>query len=298
MDWDLLRTFEAVARLGSLTAAARALGVSQSTISRQMSKLEARAGSPLLIRASPVRPTQRGALLLAAIGPMTEAALSAQAALEDTLDLRGEVSVTTVAEVIRWSLVHALPDFYATCPELRLRLLADNHVNSLAAGEADIALRFARPERGDLAVKRLLTESYGLYAAPSLHLDAETPWLCLAGSLAQLPEQRFAERCFADRPPRLAVEGVEALGIAVKSGLGVALLPRGLAGQLDLVELNAEEVGADAPGPTPTRDLWLVVHRSKRELPKIRAVIRWLVETLTTATPALLHGAHPASTSR
>jgi len=55
MEWDLLRTFEAVARLGSLTAAAKALGVSQSTVSRQLTKLEQDAGSPLLLRDAPLR---------------------------------------------------------------------------------------------------------------------------------------------------------------------------------------------------------------------------------------------------
>ena len=65
LDWDLLRSFEAVARLGSLTAAARALGVSQSTISRQLAKLEQVAGSTLLVRESPVQPTARGLALLA-----------------------------------------------------------------------------------------------------------------------------------------------------------------------------------------------------------------------------------------
>ena len=56
MQWDLLRTFEAVARLGSLTAAARALGSSQSTVSRHLARLEDVAGSPLLLREMPAPP--------------------------------------------------------------------------------------------------------------------------------------------------------------------------------------------------------------------------------------------------
>ncbi len=75
MEWELLRTFEAVARLGSLTAASKALGVSQSTISRHLARLEERAGSPLLLRDAPQRLTERGASLLAAVRPMVDAAL-------------------------------------------------------------------------------------------------------------------------------------------------------------------------------------------------------------------------------
>ena len=82
MQWDLLRSFEAVARLGSLTAASRALGVSQSTISRQLARLEEDARSPLLLRESPVRLTERGEALLAAVAPMLDAARAAEVALE------------------------------------------------------------------------------------------------------------------------------------------------------------------------------------------------------------------------
>ena len=78
LDWSLLCTFEAVARLGSVTAAAKALGVSQSTVSRHLDRLEAEARSPLVTRERPVRLTERGARLLASMGPMVEGALAAR----------------------------------------------------------------------------------------------------------------------------------------------------------------------------------------------------------------------------
>lgn len=277
LHWDRLRTFEAVARLGSLTAAARALGVSQSTVSRQLGKLEASSGSPLLLRESPVRLTERGVALLAAVEPMVDAALAARAALEDTPELRGQVTVSTVGELLRWVLVHELPAFCRSYPHLRLRILADNQVTSLAAGEADIALRMARPERGELVARRLRTESYGLYAAAALELSGDVPWLGLTGSLAEIAEQRYADRAFAARPPRLLVEDVESLGLLVQGGLGVALLPRRFADGLEGVgEVEPTSVGALDVGPMPVRELWWVVHRSKQRLPKVRAVIDWL----------------------
>lgn len=277
VEWDHLRTFEAVARLGSLTAAARALGVSQSTVSRQLGRLEAEANSPLLLREAPARLTQKGIALLSAIEPMVEAALAAQSALDQSPVVRGQVSVTTVGEMIRWQIVGHLADFYREYPDLRLRLLAENQVASLAAGEADIALRFARPRRGDLVVQRLSTVSYGLCAAASLELGDDVPWLGLTGSLAKIPEQGHAERAFVGRPPRLLVEDVEALGLAVEAGLGVAILPHGQVPRLrDVVEVRPEQVGARNLGPIAHRELWLVVHRSKQRLPGVRAVIQWL----------------------
>ena len=99
MQWDLLRSFEAVARLGSLTAASRALGVSQSTISRQLARLEEDARSPLLLRSAPIRLTERGEALLTTLAPMLDAARAAEAALEASPELHGQVTVTTVGEL-------------------------------------------------------------------------------------------------------------------------------------------------------------------------------------------------------
>jgi len=279
VNWDHLRTFEAVARLGSLTAASVALGVSQSTVSRQLSRLEESAGSPLLLRESPVRLTERGDVLLAAIEPMLDAALSARAALEHTPELRGQVTITTVGELVRWVLVEQLATFYADHPALGLRILADNQLSSLAAGEADVSLRLMRPERGDLIAQKVFTESYGLFISGKSTPSVSTPWLGLTGSLSLVPEQRHAERVFASRPPRLLVEDVESLGGAVESGLGVAVLPLGFASRLEgLVEVVPGQVGGRDVGPIPSRALWLVVHRSKQHVPKIRAVIAWLNE--------------------
>ena len=275
MDWDHLRTFEAVARLGGLTAAAKALGVSQSTVSRQLKQLESRAGSPLLLRDVPITLTERGLDLLAAVSPMIDAAMAAEAALDDRPELRGMVSITTVGELLRWVLVPALPDFYATHPQLALRVLTDNRVNSLAAGEADVALRFVRPQRGDLVARKVHTEHYGLFGARELEVHDEVPWLGLAGSLAEIAEQDYAERVFADREPRLLVEDVESLGAAVKAGLGVAVMPRGYASRLDLVEVEPGAVGAADVGSVPSRALWMVVHGGKARVPRVRAVMDW-----------------------
>lgn len=277
MDWDLFRTFEAVARLGSLTAASKALGVSQSTVSRQLDRLEEGAGSPLLLRGSPLRLTERGSALLSAVAPMVNAALAARSALEDTPELHGEVTLTTVGELVRWELAPRLPQFYRAFPHLRLRILADNRVTSLAAGEADVALRMARPERGELVARRLRSISYGLFAAASLEPHPEVPWLGLAGSLAGIPEQRYADRAFAGRSPRLLVEDVESLGIAVEAGLGVAILPRGLAARLaGVVEVAPRQIGATSGERIPPRDVWMIVHRSKQRVPRVRAVMAWL----------------------
>lgn len=277
MRWDHLRTFEAVARAGSMTAAAVAIGISQSTVSRHLSALERSAGSPLVWRESPVRLTRRGAAVLLAVTPMVDAALAADSALERTAKVSGTVTVTSVGEVVRWMLTRRLPSLYRRHPDLRLRLLATNQLSSLAAGEADVALRFARPEVKGLVAQKLLTETYRLYVSESLPLSPIVDWLGLTGSLAMIPEQLYAECVFADRRPLLLVEDVESLGLAVQTGLGVAVLPASFAARLKgVVEVEPGAIGADGFGRAPTRDLWMVVHESRRGLPRVDAVMEWL----------------------
>ncbi len=277
MDWSLFRTFEAVARLGTLTRAAKALGVSQSTVSRHLAALERHAGSPLLLREAPAQLTDRGAALLAAVRPMAGSALAARAALEGATELRGEVTLATVAEFLRWGLAPRLPAFYRAFPALRLRILAGNQLVSLAAGEADVALRLARPERGELVARRLRSASFAFFAAGALELTPAVPWLGLTGSLADVPEQRHAERAFAGRAPKLLVEDVESLGLAVEAGLGVAVLPRGLAERLaGVVEAPARSIGARGGVRPPPRSVWMVVHQAKQHVPKVRALMSWV----------------------
>lgn len=140
-----------------------------------------------------------------------------------------------------------------------------------------------RPERGELVARKVLSASYAFFAASSLELHPEVPWLGLTGSLAGIPEQRHAERTFATRPPRLLVEDMEALGLAVQAGLGVAILPRNFAARLEgLVEVAPRRLGARSSDPLPSRDIWMIVHRSKQHVPRVRALMGWLAEGLTT----------------
>ena len=179
--------------------------------------------------------------------------------------------------MVRWELAPRLPEFYRAYPHLRLRILAENRVSSLAAGDADVALRMFRPERGELVARKVLSVSYAFFAASSLELHPEVPWMGLTGSLAGIAEQRHAERAFATRPARLLVEDLESLGLAVEAGLGVALLPRGLAARLDeVVEVAPQRLGVRGGELLASRDVWMVVHRAKQHVPRVRALMSWL----------------------
>lgn len=281
MEWELFRTLAAVARSGSFTEAAKVLGVSQSTISRRLERLEGLAGSPLFFREAPLRPTPRGEELLGALGPLEDAALAMQSAVEHRGQPAGKVSLATVPELFRWVLAPRLQRFRQAHPELELVVITGNEAVSLAGGDADVALRLFRPERGELVAKRLAEERYVLAAAEGLELNEHTPWLGYAGDLAEVPEQAFAERLFRDRRASFRSNDVDSLGEALSLGLGVALVPESLVrryGKLRVIPGAAIGVAEHRP---PPRSLWLVVHRSRQRLPRVRALMDWLEACLS-----------------
>lgn len=276
--WDYFRTFEVVARMGSFKVAARHLGVSQSTVSRHIQHLEETCGEPLMHRTIPLTLTSRGEALKATVEPLARAAQVAESELLDHDNmLSGTVTLATVGEVARWTIVPQLSSLYERAPDVTLCVLTDNSIISLAAGEADISLRLTRPTRGDLVARKVRDISYGLYASEQLAVDDETAWLGLTGSLSSLAEQQWRDRVAGKRPTRFLVEDVEALGLAVQAGQGIAVLPRSLAARLEgMVELDLQQFGVKEA--LPEREVWLVVHGTKQHVPRVRAVIAWLVE--------------------
>ncbi len=236
----------------------RRSGVSQSTVSRHLARLEADAGSPLLLReTTPVPLTARGEALLAAIQPMVDAALGAQAALEHARAARprhpdhGRRGRALGAEP-------ALRAFYRAYPHLRLRILADNQVHSLAAGEADIALRLARPARGEVYARKLRVETYGLFAAPRCWRACPGPRSC-RGSGSPARSRRSPSSATPSGPSRRARRACwsrtsRRSGTPSQAGMGVGVLPRGFAARLSGVdEVRAAQVGARELGPIPSR---------------------------------------------
>lgn len=287
LPWDHLRTFDVVAREGSLSAAARVLGVSQSTVSRHMAQLERAAGVPLWTRGGAFALTERGAALAKAVGPMVAAAIAARAAIAPAREVQGWVTLATLPELLRWTVVPRLSTLLEAHPKLVLRLLADNRTVRLAADEADLALRLGRPSSGNLVARRLTEVRFGIYAGEGLAIDEQTPWLGYTGSLARIPEQQAAERLFAARPLRLVVEDVESLAQAVGDGLGIAILPRPLAKRFGLTAIGERALGVDGLD-LPARAVWLVAHRTKRRIPQVAAVWRWLVDAFASGLTELL----------
>jgi DNA-binding transcriptional LysR family regulator len=165
-SWDELRTFVEVSRDGSLSGAARRLGLTQPTVGRHIDALEAALGLTLFTR-SPRGLTPTPAAL--ALEPHVEAMATAAAALGraasgDAAADRGAVRVTA-SDVIGCEVLPAiLSTFHATHPGIAIELALSNRTADLARRDADIAVRMVRPTQSGLVARRIGSSRIGLYA--------------------------------------------------------------------------------------------------------------------------------------
>jgi DNA-binding transcriptional LysR family regulator len=157
-DWDLYRAFLAVLQAGSLSGAARALGIAQPTVGRHIEALEAALGGTALFTRSPggLRPTEAAA----ALAPHAQAMAAAADALVRTASgeaegVRGVVRVTASDIVGAEILPPLLTDFRDQHREVVIELALSNRQEDLLRRDADIAVRMTRPTQGALTARRI-----------------------------------------------------------------------------------------------------------------------------------------------
>ncbi|MBY6260503.1 LysR family transcriptional regulator [Azospirillum sp. 412522] len=272
LDWDDLRVFLELARAGSLSAAARSLRLSHATVGRRLAALEATLGRSLMER----RPdgyilTEEGESIRVLAEAMDERAQAIRRREGDTAGLTGTVRLTMTQALADIFLIPRLGPLRTANPALDLEIVADNRTLSLARREADLAIRLARPQRGDLVGRRLATLGYGLYAAPG----APDTLIAYDESMAELPEALWLDRHGGGRRVAFRSNSVQGQLAAAVAGFGIAFLPCMLADGVVGLERRS------LCGPPLTREAWLLVHRDRREVPRVRAVIEHLVAVFT-----------------
>lgn len=169
LDWSLYQSFLAVARAGSLSAAARETGISQPTLGRHVRALEERLGLVLFQRqAQGLEPTDAALPLIEAAQAMAEqAARLSRLAEGGQTTLAGTVRLTASRIVAQ----HVLPPILARLrrdePQIQIELVPSDGIENLLFHQADIAIRMARPEQLDIVARHIAEVPLGLYAAPS-----------------------------------------------------------------------------------------------------------------------------------
>lgn len=276
-DWNDVRYAVVIARCGSLAAASRQLGVDQTTVARRLRALEACLGTPLFERLrGQLTPTPMGEELLAR-GQRMEAEVAALCHLvtDRQAQLKGVVRITAVDALAAHYLARQLADLRSRYPELVIEIIASSKSLDLVRREADIAVRLARPADGDLVVRCLGRLAYGVYGPekPLLCSSWQTaPWVGYERALDQLPEMCWLSEQVGQHNVTFRCNNIDALANAVADGLGLGILPC--------------LVGSQHPGlrclsgdqAVLSREIWLVLPRELRDVPRVRVVGDWLIE--------------------
>lgn len=285
-DWNQARAFLAAAEEGSLSAAARALGLTQPTVGRQVAALEAELGVSLFERSGrSLSLTTSGTELLEHFRDMGEAAgRISLAASGQSQAVDGQVRITTTDMVGTYILPEMLTRLRDVAPGIEIEIVASNEVRDLHRREADIAIRHLRPEQPDL-IARFVGEA-------TAHLYASKEYLDRHGRPKSASEASAADFVGGEQPERY-IPGLNALGLSltpenfkftttsgtvmvelVRRGLGISPLPKQVAALLPSLECVLPEL---PPIPVP---VWLVTHRELHTSRRIRIVYDLLAEAL------------------
>jgi len=168
-DWNRARAFLVTAEEGSLSAAARTLGMAQPTVGRQVSALEAELGVSLFERTnSGLILTPSGTDLLAQVKTMADAAANVYRLASGHAEaVEGSVCITATEMIAAFALPPIIEKLHKQWPKIEIEIIASSDTSDLSRREADIAIRNYRPTQQELIAKRVKNTSGHLYAAKS-----------------------------------------------------------------------------------------------------------------------------------
>lgn len=280
-NWDDLRVFLAVARAGSLSGAARSLGVNHSTVFRRIAGFEETLGVRLFDRLPTgyaLTPAGEETLRIVECIEADVATLDRTVTGQD-LRLSGTVRITATDMLAFWLLPDHLARFRAAYPGIEVEVVVGNEALNLSRRETDIALRIGNTPPETLVGRRVGQLEFAVYGAPNYlgaHLGrdlAHQDWIGLDSAHAPLT-RRFEEFLPGVRPTVRSNSVACAVELA-RAGLGLAVLPCAIADQSpDLIRF------AEVPDIF-NLDLWLLTHEDLRYTARIRAVMDFLTPALT-----------------
>ena len=286
LDWNLIRSFVAVAETGSLSAAARRIGVSQPTLGRHVAEMESALGVVLFRRGrSGYDLTESGMALYErgrAVGE--QAAAFTRLAEGRTVAVAGTVRVTASEIIATYALPAITAKLAVAEPDIEVEIVASNQVENLLRRDADIAVRMTEPAQLDLVARRIADLPLVACAARSYLARRGRP---------ERPEDLLDHELIGfDRGTEL-IEGFAALGVeidrhafrfrsdnqivlweALKAGNGIGFGQAALVAREPLLEAILPELRL------PTLPMWLAMHRDVRTSARIRRVADFLYAEL------------------
>jgi DNA-binding transcriptional LysR family regulator len=283
MDWSDLRIFLAIARAGTLGAAARSLGQSQPTMGRRLRVLETAVGHALFQRtADGFVLTDEGNAVLEHAERIEEEVLAFQRRLAGSdVQLEGMLRLSSSDWFGTYMLAPVLTEFSERHPKVCVELLSDARLYSLPRREADIAFRIKAFEEPEVISRRLVHISYALYAPSEAAITltgggAGMRVITMDTAFAEMPDALWLKRVLPEAQVVMRSNSRLVQAEFCRRGSGLAVLPRPLGDHIPgIVPIDMDE----AP---PGRDTYVGYHRDLRRLSRLRTLLDLIIERLVT----------------
>lgn len=291
IDWDDLRHVLALVQHQTMAAAAAALRVHQTTLSRRIVGLEQRLQTRLFDRiGNRFSPTSQGMVVMRRAQEMESASLALHDDLtHDPANGRAVVRLSVIQTFVTGFLFRHLPAFPDRHPNIQLELICENRESVLEHREADIAIRYARPAQGPSTLRKIGELGSAAYAHKSLLRNdsdwrRDPPWIGFAQVADRWPEFQWIEANVPRDHVPITVNGGPAYTELVSRGNGVGLLT--------CIEGDARADLKRLSGPKPliVREIWLLVLPELRRNSAVRKVLDWLISVTRRDANALLGG--------
>jgi DNA-binding transcriptional LysR family regulator len=281
MEWSDLRIFLAVAREGTLGAAARRLGQSQPTMGRRLRVLEAAVGHTLFQRTDAgFVLTDEGTAVLSHAERIEEEVLGLQRQLDShDRHLDGTLRISSSDWFGIHMLTPVLAEFAKLQPRVVVELLTDARLYSLPRREADLAFRITPFKEPEVISRRLMHIEYGVYLksglkSPRAGDGAGTPLIAMDSAFGGMPDSVWIQRMLPNAHIVSRSNNRDVQARMCAQGVGVAVLPRPLGDALAGVRR------IDLGEPPPGRNTYVGYHRDLKRLARLRALLDLAIERL------------------
>ncbi len=284
MDWNSLKFFIAIAENGSLSAAAKVLGINHSTAFRRINAFEKEIGGRLFERLShgyELTPTGEELLVLAQKISNSFDDMERRIIGKD-IQPKGTVKITAPNNIAYRYLPRYLAEFHHLYPEIHIELLASNLEFNMSNRQADIAIRATPSPPEHLVGRQLRTIAWSVYGSEAYEHESGLPnnleelqnhrLIGATGGMSSLPGFNWLEM---NHPKQIHVrcDDLVSMSYFAESGQGLAFLPN------DQQRPEIKKLFTFEPGETS--NLWLLTHPDLRYVERIKLVMQHLTKSFS-----------------
>lgn len=298
LDWDNLRHALAVGAAGSISGAARALGVNHTTVLRRLEALEAQLGTRLFDRQrGGYQPTEAGLVLLEQARHMaTRADEVERQVLGRDRELTGLLRVTTAFVLMDHLLPQPLAWFARAYPGIEVEMIENAVLADLSSAssaevqsrwrrEADVALRLSAHVAEHLVGRELGMTDCRVYAlrgatglpqhlTPIAELLRDAPWVAFERDASGRIYDRWMREHLAHANVRVRVDIFNAKAAMLRTGIGVGVLPT------FMQDKHPELVAVSEPIPELAAPVWMLTHPDLRKTARVRAFMQFVGDAI------------------